>query len=236
MAVELMGIEHDALDPERLAQFWSTLLGRELADSTTIRDGGSGFDIRFVEASEPKTGQNRIHFDLTSTSLDDQNAIVDRALGLGGRHEDVGQRPEEAHVVLADPEGDEFCVIEPGNNFLAGTDAIGAVNCDGTRALGQFWSAALEWPLVWDQDEETAVQSPHGGSKVTWSGPPLMPRHGRDRLRLVVSPVSGDVQTEVQRLVSLGAVEAGQSENGRVLLTDPDGNEFAVVAAADVQR
>jgi len=229
MTVELVGIDFDALDPERLAQFWSVLLGRTLAEATTIPDGGSGFRITFVPTSEPKTGQNRIHFDLTTRSKEDQSALVDRARDFGASHVDIGQSADEPHVVLGDPEGNEFCVIEPGNRFLADTDLIGAVNCDGTQALGYFWSAALEWPLVWDQDQETAIQSPHGGSKVTWSGPPLIPRSGKDRLRLVVSPASSDVATEVRRLVSLGAVVVGQVEGGPTTLTDPDGNEFALV-------
>jgi hypothetical protein len=55
-----------------------------------------------------------MHFDLTSTSLDNQKQAVDRALELGARHIDVGQRPEEGHVVLADPDGHEFCVLKSG--------------------------------------------------------------------------------------------------------------------------
>lgn len=42
-----------------------------------------------------------------------------------------------------------------------------------------FWSEALGWPLVWDQDEETAIQSPHGGTKVAWGGPPVAPKVSR---------------------------------------------------------
>ena len=99
-----------------------------------------------------------------------------RALGLGGRHIDVGQLPEEEHVVLADPEGNEFCVIEPGNNFLADCGFIGALASDGSQEVGYFWSEALGWPLVWDQDQETAIRSPYGGPKITWGGPPLSRR------------------------------------------------------------
>ena len=44
-----------------------------------------------------------------------------------------------------------------------------------TREVGLFWSEALGWPLVWDQNEQTAIQSPHGGTKVAWGGPPLRP-------------------------------------------------------------
>ena len=48
------------------------------------------------------------------------------------------------------------------------------MNCDGTKELGHFFSAVLGWPLVWDQDEEIAIQAPTGdGPKITWSGPPL---------------------------------------------------------------
>lgn len=184
---------------------------------------------------EPKTIQNRIHLDLTTRSLPNQLAFVDRAIELGATHVDIGQRPDEPHVVLGDPEGNEFCVIEPGNRFLANTDLIGAVNCDGTKALGHFWSAALEWPLVWDQNEETAIQSPKGGSKVTWSGPPLMPLSGRDRLRLVVSSDPGHAAVEIRRLVALGATLSRTQGSGRTTLLDPDGNEIvlAPLAATD---
>jgi hypothetical protein len=193
----------------------------------------TGFRIRFVPAREPKVSQNLMHFDLTSTSLEDQERKVARALELGGRHIDVGQRPEEEHVVLADPEGNEFCVIEPGNKFLADCGLVGALACDGSQEVGYFWSAALEWPLVWDQDQETAIRSPHGGPKITWGGPPLMPKVGRSRLRLdLAPPAGGDQRAEVDRLLSLGAtrVDSGRAGGGPVAMADPDGNEFRVLA------
>ena len=146
-------------------------------------------------------------------SPEQQQETVARALSLGGRHHDVGQLPEEEHVVLADPEGNEFCVIEAGNNFLADCGFIGALSGDGSQATGYFWSAALGWPLVWDQDEETAVRAPHGGPKVTWGGPPLHPKVGKERVHLHVAPPSdGDQQAEVERLLALGAtgVDLGQ--------------------------
>ena len=176
--------------------------------------------------------QNRMHFDLTSNSVEDQQQTVARALALGARHIDVGQRPEEGHVVLADPEGNEFCVIEPGNNFLADCGFIGALACDGSPEVGYFWSEALGWPLVWDRDQETAIRSPHGGPKITWGGPPLMPKTGRNRLHFdLAPPVDGDQRTEVDRLLSLGATrtDIGQGEVSWVMLADPDGNEFCVL-------
>ena len=109
--------------------------------------------------------------------------------------------------MLADPEGNEFCIIEPSNRFLAGCPRLGAVNCDGTRALGHLFCAALGWPLVWDQDEQTAIQAPDGtGPKITWSGPPLMPRTGPERLHFHLAPTPGtSVQATLDHLVALGA-------------------------------
>ena len=237
MASHLVALCFDAIDPLRLARFWAGVLGWEIANATEdgialLPSDDTGFKIRFLPTEKLKVGQNRIHFDLTSTSLEDQQQTVARALRLGARYIDIGQRGDEGHVVLADPEVNEFCVIEPGNSFLADCGFIGAVNCDGSQEVGYFWSEALGWPLVWDQDQETAIQSPSGGSKITWSGPPLMPRTGKDRLRFdIAPPAHGDQQTEVDRLVSLGAarIEIGQDEVSWVAMADPDGNEFRVL-------
>jgi predicted enzyme related to lactoylglutathione lyase len=237
MACRLHALCVDAVDPLRVAHFWAAVLGWELVDD--VKDGtallpndDTGFRIRFLATQKPKTSQNDAHFDLTSTSLDDQQQTVATALRLGGRHVDVGQRPEEGHVVLADPEGNEFCVIEPGNNFLADCGFIGALSCDGSQQVGYFWSEALGWPLVWDQDQETAIRSPHGGPKLTWGGPPLMPKTGKNRLHLdIAPPVDGDQKAEVDRLVSLGAsrIDIGQGDVSWVVMADPDGHEFCVL-------
>ena len=131
--------------------------------------------------------------------------------------------------MLADPEGNEFCVIEPGNDFLADCGFVGALACDGSQAVGYFWSEALGWPLVWDQDQETAIRSPHGGPKVTWGGPPLMPRTGKNRLHFDLAPVRRRPAGGGRPAVSLGAtrIDVGRA-TGRVVLADPDGNRFNV--------
>ena len=204
----------DAHDPPRLARFWAGVLGWATSDNpgdgvALLPIDDTGFRIRFVPTQQQKTEQNQMHFDLTSTSLEDQQATVANALRLGARHIDIGQRPDEGHVVLADPEGNEFCVIEPGNAFLADCGLIGAVACDGSQEVGYFWSEALGWPLVWDQDQETAIRSTAGGPKITWGGPPLKPKTGKYRLHLdLAPPADGDQQAEVDRLVSLGATRS----------------------------
>jgi predicted enzyme related to lactoylglutathione lyase len=233
MTSHLFALAFDAHDPPRLARFWAGVLGWEIVDDVALLpNDDTGFRFRFDASQEQKRGQNQIHFDMTSTSLDDQQQTVARALELGGRHIDVGQRPEEGHVVLADPEGNEFCVIEPGNNFLADCGFIGALACDGSQEVGYFWAKALDWPLVWDQDEETAIRSPHGGPKITWGGPPVAPKTGKNRLHFdIAPPADGDQQAEVERLVSLGAtrIDIGQGEVSWVVMADPDGNEFCVL-------
>jgi len=140
--------------------------------------------------------------------------------------------PKEGHVVLADPEGNEFCVIEPGNSFLADCGLIGALASDGSQEVGYFWSKALGWPLVWDQDQETAIRSPAGGPKVTWGGPPIAPKTGKYRLHFDIAPADrGDQQVEIDRLIALGAsrIDIGQGDVSWVVMTDPDGHEFCVL-------
>jgi catechol 2,3-dioxygenase-like lactoylglutathione lyase family enzyme len=230
MTCQLFALSFDANDPLRLARFWAGVLGWDMGDGTDLLpNDDTGFRIRFPPTSEPKLGQNRMHFDLTSTSLEDQQQTVAKALGLGARHIDVGQRPEEGHVVLADPEGNEFCVIEPDNKFLAECGFVGAVACDGSQQVGYFWSEALGWPLVWDHDQETAIRSPDGGPKITWGGPPLTPKRGRNRLHFdLVTPVGGDQQAEADRLVALGATRI-ETIHSEIAMADPDGNEFCVL-------
>ena len=238
MTCDLVALSIDANDPRRLAEFWGGVLGWEIDDAGDVLGllpaDDTGFRLRFPATDEPKVGANQFHFDIRSESPEQQQSTVARALALGGRHHDVGQLPEEEHVVLADPEGNEFCVIEAGNNFLADCGFIGALSGDGSEATGRFWSAALGWPLVWDQDEETAVRSPHGGPKVTWGGPPLVEKTGKERVHLhLAPPADGDQQREVDRLVALGArrVDIGQGAVEWVVLADPDGHEFCVLPA-----
>ncbi|GAB2772327.1 VOC family protein [Amycolatopsis magusensis] len=232
MTCRLGALCFDANDPRALARFWGGFLGWERAGDghTLLPVDDTGFRLRFSPSSQRKTGQNPMHFDLTSTSHEDQQRTVARALELGARHIDVGQRPEEGHVVLADPEGNEFCVIGPGNDFLADCGFVGAVAGEGSRETGYFWSEALGWPLVWDQDEETAIRSPHGGPKITWGGPPLPPKNGKNRLHFDLVPDGGQ-RAEVDRLLALGAerVDIGQGEVSWVVMADPDGHEFCVL-------
>lgn len=103
----------DAEDPLRLAQFWSELL--EVTSVVTEDDGSvwfeiphAGHDILFLPSTDKRVVKNRLHLDLRP---DDQAKYVDKALALGAQHINIGQEGTESWVVLADPEGNEFCIL-----------------------------------------------------------------------------------------------------------------------------
>ena len=103
MTCNLFALCFAATDPLLLAHFWAGVLGWEVADDlhtnvALLPSDETGFRIRFFSSQEQKIGQNQMHFDLTSTSVEDQQQTVTRALGLGARHIDIGQRDDEDHV------------------------------------------------------------------------------------------------------------------------------------------
>jgi catechol 2,3-dioxygenase-like lactoylglutathione lyase family enzyme len=226
--LRLVAVAFDTDDPERVAAFWASILGREVVRETggvLVPGDDTQVGLRFVAAGKGTSGRNRLHLHLTSSTREEQQDTVESALGLGARHIDVGQRPEEGHVVLADPGGNEFCVIEPGEGWLAGCGFLGEVTCDGTPTVGRFWRDALGWPLVWDRGQQTAIQSPMGGTKISWDVWPGPPRYGSRRQRFDLA--TSDLAADVARLVVLGATELGERD-GCVVLADPDGGEFSL--------
>jgi hypothetical protein len=112
MSLEWEQVIVDSLDPETLGRWWASALRW-----VVVNDDPEEFEIRpapdqvpgllFARVPEHKTTKNRLHLDLRP---DDQQEEVSRLLDLGAMHADVGQG-EESWVVLADPEGNEFCVL-----------------------------------------------------------------------------------------------------------------------------
>ncbi|MGV9630510.1 VOC family protein [Streptomyces sp. NPDC003487] len=112
MTLEWEQVIVDAADPGALGRWWAEALGW-----TVVTDDPDEFEIRpapdrlpgllFVPVPEAKTVKNRLHLDFRPV---DQRAEVERLLALGARRADVGQG-EQPWVVLADPEGNEFCVL-----------------------------------------------------------------------------------------------------------------------------
>src|SRR3954452_17543367 len=98
--LRLASLAFDATDPARLARFWAAALGWSVDDRPTDVIGvrptdGTGFLLEFAEVPQPKTSKNPIHLDLVSESVGHQREVVDRLIGLGGRHVDIGQDPED---------------------------------------------------------------------------------------------------------------------------------------------
>jgi hypothetical protein len=123
MTVRLVTLALKAATSQQLGMFWAHALrwntrDTDGADVVLVPTDPTSFDVLVRPGAGDKIGQNRIHFDLTTTSLDDHTATVAELLSIGSRHVDIGQDP--THVVLVDLEGNEFCIIEPGNRFLTG--------------------------------------------------------------------------------------------------------------------
>ena len=120
MASRITELVLDARDPDLLARFWCEVLGYVELDRTDEGDieiGPPGVGaygpqptIVFNRSDKPKTDQLRLHIDVNATDRD-QDAELERLLAAGARPADVGQTGEESWHVLADPEGNEFCLL-----------------------------------------------------------------------------------------------------------------------------
>ncbi len=230
MAVRLVSVSFEVRDPDRVAAFWSGMLDREQVEEESgalVPGDDRQVGLRFVAAeTEEKTGPNSLHLHLTSSDVDHQRHTVEKAVELGGRV--IRQRPDEGYVVMADPGRNEFCVIEPDNDFLTGTGDLGEVTCEGGPEVGRFWSGALGWPLVWDHGQQTAIQSPLGGTKISWDVRPGPPNYGSKRQRFDLA--AQDLDSDVARLETLGATHLGERHDV-VVMADPGGNEFLLSRA-----
>ena len=117
MPLRLHHIVFDAHDLPGLARFWAEVLGWRVL-SEREREVVIGPDERapvgicFMPVTDAKRVKNRLHLDLTS-SVEDRAGEIERVLALGASRVDIGQTGEESWIVLADPEGNEFCVVRP---------------------------------------------------------------------------------------------------------------------------
>jgi hypothetical protein len=182
--------------------------------------------------TEPKAAQNRLHLDLASASADQQMATLDRALALGAERIDVGQR-NVPWFVLADPGGNEFCVLDPRPEY-ATTGAVAAIVAFAAdpSALAGFWSAASGWPVVRTGVEFASLRDPSGRGPWLEFIRSAHPHEVKNRVHLDVAPhPDGTIATEVERLASLGAhpIDIGQGSVPWQVLADPEGNEFCVL-------
>jgi hypothetical protein len=229
----------DANDISSIATFWAAALDWRIGDEDVSAidvvppDESRGPPLVILPVPEAKVGKNRTHLEIVGESVEHQSEIVEQLIALGASHVDVGQPKDAKHVVLADPEGNEFCVVVRGE-FLIDTGFLGAITFEpGNPAAGYFWAEALGWPLVYDQDGETAIRASDGrGPFITFGPPSNAAKTSKNRLHLDIAPPrDGDQGAEVERLIALGAsrVDIGQGDVSWVVMADPDGNEFCVL-------
>jgi predicted enzyme related to lactoylglutathione lyase len=244
MPTRLVHLVADANDPARLARFWSGLLGWEIAEETVgevdVWPAGYTYPdpvavpIVFVLVPEPKSGKNRVHLDLASTSAGHQAELVSRARDLGGGPVDIGQG-DVPWVVMADPEGNEFCVLEP-RDIYRDTGPVAAIltDCGDPAALARFWAGAAGWEIKRTEDEIVGLRSPAGvGPYLEFLRVPDE-KAVKNRIHPDVAPYrGGDPAAEVARLRGAGAslVDVGQGDDvSWTVLADPEGNEFCALS------
>lgn len=223
----------DSADPAESAEFWSGLLERPVvdrtADAVVVALDGSA-NLVFVPVAEPKVVPNRLHLDLVTTSPQHRERLPARARERGAVPVDIGQGAVPWEV-LADPAGNEFCVLEPRDEYLGiGPVAAVVVNAADPVALAGFWSHATGLPVTRQGPGFASLRREDGFwlefVQVT------EPKVVKNRLHLdVAPPPDGDLVLEVARLEACGAVRAdvGQSVVPWVVLADPEGNEFCVL-------
>ncbi|WP_216907997.1 VOC family protein [Nocardia noduli] len=243
MSTRLARVVFDADRPRSVAGFWAELLGwavpldrSDEVDVAAHDPDGLEIALTFLPAAHTKQGKNRIHLDLASRSLDHQRVQVDRALSLGARHIDIGQGAVP-WVVLADPEGNEFCVLEPREQYVD-TGAVAAIVVD-TRdpvRLAEFWSTASGWPVTYGGAEIAGLRSATGlGCWLEFVHTPEQ-KYGRNRLHLdLTSFPADDPAEEVARLRAAGATPLAAGSLGDapgLPLADPEANEFCLLRPA----
>jgi predicted enzyme related to lactoylglutathione lyase len=244
MATRLVHMVIDAQDVSGLAAFWATALGWDVGFDEPDEAGvwPAGFDypgtgaipLVFVPVPETKSGKNRIHLDLASQSAAHQAEIVARVRDLGAIPVDVGQ-DNVPWVVLADPEGNEFCVLEP-RQVYRDTGPVAAVVVDSAvpARLADFWIRASGWRLVEGDSGIVALRSPQGTGPYIEFLPSSDPRRGKNRVHLDVAPAEAeDHAAAVESLLRAGAVrgDVGQGDDvSWAVLADLERNEFCVLS------
>ena len=118
MAIRIECVLSDSAQPAVVGRFWAEVLGWRYDEdddgdvTLTPPEGtpahGASPELQFLRVPDPKTVKNRLHIDLRP---DDQEAEVARVESLGATRIDIGQSPDATWVVLADPEGNEFCIL-----------------------------------------------------------------------------------------------------------------------------
>ncbi len=212
----------DAVDPRRLGRFWEDALGTEtLTDEPGIFetrlsvDGGPELDLCFQQVPEPPAEPQRLHLDLYGDQ--GQADVVSRLLGLGAAHLDIGQHAGDGvpWVVLGDPEGNPFCVMESRPEYVdTGPVAALPLDSDDPGRDAAFWSWLTGWTPV-DGAGLVSLRHPTRRGPLLELCPSSGPKRpeAKNRMHLDVRLEPGD---------SADAVAAGIAERGGREVFHPD--------------
>ncbi|MEE1621865.1 VOC family protein [Zafaria sp. J156] len=242
MALDLVQVNFKAADEAALGRFWADALGWGVSSEApgVANVEPHGFDwpdpsvvcVDVVAVPDPETVRYRAHLDLATSSAAHQEELVARLLTLGANRADIGQG-DVPWTVMADPEGNLFCVLEP-RGLYADTGPIAAVvvGCSEPLATAGFWGDALGWDAYDAGADLARLRSPRGVGPFLEFVRQVDPGASSGRVHLDVLPGPGDDQdAEVARLRSLGAtdVDLGQGDVPWMCLADPEGNDFCVL-------
>jgi len=247
MALQLFGVNFKARDDSALGRFWAEALGWSVSSqepgATSVKPVGSAWPdpaavpVEVIAVPDPETVNYRAHIELATTSAAHHAELVAGLKELGATLAEVGQG-DLSWTVLADLEGNVFCVLEPREIYRdTGPVAAVIVDCADPRAMARFWGEAMDWSLHEVTDDNALLRSAQGvGPYLEFLRTPhLKDMRHRVHLDLAPYPFDGDGQAaEVARLKALGATpaDAGWGDFPWKVLADPEGNEFCVLGPA----
>lgn len=231
----------DAQDPQRLGRFWESLLG-----TTTLTDepganfetrltvpDGPALDLCFEKVAEPPAPGPRLHLEVSGG--DRQDAVVARVLELGGAHLDIGQH-DVPWVVMADPEGNPFCVMEARPEY-APSGPLSSLPLDSADPArdARFWSELSGWVPV-KSAMPHALRHPSGRGVLLELCPELAPKDPTTKNRVHLDlrlEASDDPDDAVARVLDLGGSELHHDWGPLPwrVMRDPSGNEVCLLPA-----
>lgn len=238
MHLDNVGI--DAVNPRLLGRFWQAALGgRDLTDTDELFEtrlsitGGPTIDLCFARVPAPPAEPVRVHLDLYGGA--ERDTWAQQLRDLGATDLDVGQG-DVPWVVLADPEGNPFCVMpdRPGYTDRTGPIAAIPIDCADPARDAAFWAELTGWtPLA---ANPTVLRHPsRRGPQLRFCDELSVKPQAKNRMHLDVRLDPSDDPADVRRrLADLGASELNHDwgELPWTVYTDPSGNEFCVLPVA----
>ncbi|AYN37851.1 VOC family protein [Streptomyces dangxiongensis] len=247
MALHLFELNVKARDDSALGRFWAEALGWDVSSAepgaTSVKPVGpvwpdpAAVRIDVIAVPDPETVKYRAHIELATDSAAHHAESVARLEELGATPADEGHG-DLARTVLADPEGNVFCVLEPRETHRdTGPIAAVVVDCADPRAMARFWGEAMDWTVHDVTDDRALLRSAKGvGPYLEFLRTPHL-TDVRHRLHLDLAPHPFDGRRQAAEVARLGALGATSADAGRgdfpwQVLTDPEGNEFCVLGPA----